>query len=59
MITRHNDRMERALLGAREAIPEDSTEPQEGQLIDAIFMARELRQKLREAGLEAGEGQQE
>ncbi len=59
MITKHNDRMERALLGAREAMPEDITEPQEGQLIDAIFMARELRQKLREAGLEAGEGQQE
>ena len=52
MITRHNDRMEAALQSARESMPEDVDEMEEGALIQAIELARELREKLREAGLD-------
>lgn len=52
MIKKHNDRMEEALRQAREAMPEDMSEQEEGQLIDIIEKTKEFRQKLREAGLE-------
>ena len=52
MISRHSDRMEAALLSARETMPEDVDEMEEGALIEAIELARELRRKLREAGLD-------
>ncbi len=57
MIKKHNDRMEQALLAARDAMPDDASEQEEGQLIDAIEMARQWRRKLREAGLEIDEGE--
>jgi len=53
MIKKHNDRMERALLEARDLVGDGVSEPEEGQLIDAIEKTRELRRQLREAGLEA------
>ncbi len=52
MIKRHNDRMEEALRQAREAMPDDTSEDEEGQLIDIMAMTEELREHLREAGLE-------
>ena len=58
MIKKHNDRMEEALRQAREAMPDDISEPEEGQIIDAIEMARQLRQKLRAAGLEPDDGEE-
>lgn len=53
MIKKHNDRMEEALRQAREAMPEDIDEQEEGQLIDIIEKTKEFRRQLREAGLEA------
>ena len=55
MLKKHNDRMEWALQQARAAMPEDTTEAEEGNLIDAIQLARKLRRDLREAGLEPPE----
>ena len=55
MLKKHNDRMEWALQQARAAMPEDATEAEEGNLIDAIQLARKLRRDLREAGLEPPE----
>lgn len=55
MIKKHNDRMEWALQQARAAMPADASEQEEGALIDAIFMARELRRQLRAIGLEPPE----
>jgi hypothetical protein len=52
MIKLHNDRMEAALQQARAAMPDDISEAEEGQLIDIMALAKELRQHLREAGLE-------
>ncbi len=52
MIARHTGRMEAALQSARESMPEDVDEMEEGALIQAIELARELREKLREAGLD-------
>lgn len=59
MIKKHNDRMEAALQAARDSMPEDIDEREEGQLIDAIEMAKEMRRKLREAGLEPSEDSQQ
>jgi hypothetical protein len=36
-------------------MPEDATEAEEGNLIDAMHLARKLRRDLREAGLEPPE----
>ena len=55
MLKKHNDRMEWALQQARAAMPENASEAQEGNLIDAIQLARKLRRDLREAGLEPPE----
>ena len=55
MLKRHNDRMEWALQQARAVIPEDATEEDEGNLIDAIMLAQKLRRDLRAAGLEPPE----
>ncbi len=52
MIKLHNDRMEAALHQARAMMPDDVSEEEEGQLIDIIALAQELRQQLRETGLE-------
>jgi hypothetical protein len=52
MISRHNDRMEAALQAARDSMPADIDEQEESALIHVIEMAKELRRKLREAGLE-------
>jgi hypothetical protein len=57
MLKKHNDRMEWALQQARAAMPEDAGEAEEGNLIDAIQLARKLRRDLREAGLEPPEGE--
>ncbi len=55
MLKKHNDRMEWALQQARAAMPEDASEADEGNLIDVIQRARQLRRDLREAGLEPPE----
>jgi len=55
MIKKHNDRLEESLRQAREHMPPDISEQEEGMLLDAIAMAAELRRKLREAGLEPPE----
>jgi hypothetical protein len=55
MLKKHNDRMERALQQARAVMPEDASEADEGNLIDAIALARKLRRDLRAAGLEPPE----
>lgn len=57
MITRHNDRMESALRQARQSLPEDLSENQEGELIDLIKKVEEFRQSLRDAGLEEAGGE--
>ncbi|MDI6768838.1 MAG: hypothetical protein QMD04_04100 [Anaerolineales bacterium] len=53
MIKKHNERMEWALKQAREVMPEDISEPQEGELIDLIEKVKEFRKELRKLGLEA------
>jgi hypothetical protein len=55
MLKKHNDRMESALHQARAVMPEDASETDEGNLIDAIMLARKLRRDLRAAGLEPPE----
>ncbi len=55
MLKKHNDRMEWALQQARAVMPEDSSEADEGNLIDVIMLARKLRRDLRAAGLEPPE----
>jgi hypothetical protein len=55
MLKKHNDRMERALQEARGVMPDDLSEADEGNLIDAIMLARKLRRDLRAAGLEPPE----
>jgi len=52
MIKKHNDRMEWALQQAREALPKEASEQEEGALIDIQYRARQLRRQLREIGLE-------
>jgi hypothetical protein len=52
MIKKHNDRMEDALQQARESMPADIDEQEEGQLIDVLEMVKQWREMLREAGLE-------
>ena len=59
MIARHSDRMEAALRSARESMPADVDEQEEGALIQVIEMAKELRRKLREAGLDADDAPDE
>ena len=59
MIKKHNDRMEEALRQAREAMPEDASEQEEGALIDIQVMVEKLREELREAGLEPPEDNQD
>lgn len=53
MIKKHNERMEGALQEARQAMPDDLTEQQEGELIDLIEKVKEFRAELRKMGLEA------
>ncbi|MBU2610955.1 MAG: hypothetical protein KJ606_08435 [Chloroflexi bacterium] len=53
MIKKHNERMEWALKQAREVMPDDISEPQEGELIDLIEKVKEFRKELRKLGLEA------
>jgi len=55
MIWKHNERLETALLEARKAMPEDLSEPQEGELIDLIEKVKEFRRELQKLGLEAWE----
>lgn len=52
MIKKHNDRIEMALRQAREVMPDDLNEAEEGQLIEIMAKVEEFRQHLREAGLE-------
>ena len=52
MIKKHNDHMEEALRQARATMPEEVDEQEEGQLIEIMALAEQLRQHLREAGLE-------
>ncbi len=52
MIKKHNDRMEWALRQAREVMPDDLSEAEEGQLIEIMARVEEFRQHLREVGLE-------
>ena len=54
-IKKHNDRMEWALQRARESLPKDAGEQEEGALIEIQVRVRQLRQQLREAGLEPDE----
>jgi len=56
MISRHHERLEAALDAARAAMPEDIDEQEEGALIHVIELAKELRAKLREAGLDMEAG---
>lgn len=51
MLKKHTDRMEQALRDAREVMPEDISEPDEGKLISAIAMTRKLKKMLRKIGL--------
>jgi hypothetical protein len=55
MLKKHNDRMEWALKEARAVMPEDATEADEVNLLDAIQLAKKLRRDLRAAGLEPPE----
>lgn len=55
IIKKHNERMEWALNQAREVMPDDISEPQEGELIDLIEKVKEFRKELRKLGLEAGD----
>jgi hypothetical protein len=55
MLKKHNDRMEQALRAARAVMPEDTSEADEGKVIDAIARVEELRRQLRKAGLEPPE----
>lgn len=59
MIKNHNDRMEWALQEARNSMPEDFSEPQEGELIDLMDKVKKFRRKLRKMGLEAEVGEEE
>lgn len=52
MIKKHNDRMEEALRQARATMPDEVDEQEEGQLIEIMALAEQLRQHLREADLE-------
>jgi hypothetical protein len=55
MIKKHNDRMEAALHAARALMPEDTSEADEGKVIDVLSQVEELRRQLRKAGLEPPE----
>ena len=55
MLKKHNDRTESALQQARAALPDEASEADEGNLIDAMLLARKLRRDLRAAGLEPPE----
>jgi len=52
MLKKHNDRMETALRQAREAMPPDVSEEEEGALIHIMELAKRFRRRLRQAGLE-------
>lgn len=52
MIQKHNDRLEWNLLQARLALPEEGMEEERSMWVDIMTLARQLRQHLREAGLE-------
>lgn len=52
MLKKHNDRMEAALRQAHATLPDDVSEPEEGQLIDLMVRVEQMRQHLREIGLE-------
>ncbi len=52
MIKKHNDRMEWALRQAHASMPDDVSEPEEGQLLDLMAQVEQLRRHLREIGLE-------
>jgi len=55
VIKKHNDQMEWALQRARESLPENASEQEEGALIEIQVKVRQLRRQLREAGLEPDE----
>jgi hypothetical protein len=55
MLKKHNDRMEAALHAARALMPEDTSEADEGKVIDVLAHVEELRRQLRKAGLEPPE----
>jgi hypothetical protein len=55
MIKKRNDRMEAALHAARAVMPEDTSEADEGKVIDVLAQVEELRRALRKAGLEPPE----
>jgi hypothetical protein len=59
MIFKHNERLELALQEARKVMPDDISEPQEGELIDLIEKVREFRKELQELGLEAKDEDEE
>ena len=52
MIQKHNDRMEWNLQQARMALPDEGTGEERGAWVDVMGKVRQLRQHLREAGLE-------
>jgi len=57
MVKKHNDQLEQALRLAREALPEEVSELEEGALIDIQVTVEKLRRELREAGLEPPDGE--
>lgn len=59
MIKKHNDRMQQGLEQAYQSMPDDMNEQEEGQLLDIMALAKELREKLRQAGLETNEEKKE
>jgi hypothetical protein len=59
MLKKHNDRLEWALQQAREALPEDATEQEEGALIDIQVAVEKLRQELRASSLESPDEDEE
>lgn len=52
MIKTYDDRLGAALQHAREAMPAELSEQQEGQPIDATELAKQLRQSQGDSGLE-------
>ena len=59
MIKKHNDRMQSALHQAHDSMPDDISEQDEGQLLDIMAMAEELRKKLQALGLDMPDGEEE
>lgn len=57
MLKKHNERMEWALRHDCAVMPEDVSEAEDGEVINAIEATKEFRRKIRAAGLEPPGGQ--